>query len=76
MNSLLNRPFFLSNSSLTSSDQAVEVSGTSIREKTKVSHFANKKMKTLLDLCAKIAIQHNSEMKSFYLNRIKKGKIK
>src|SRR5690554_5555615 len=33
-------------------------SGTSIRGRTKVSNLANKKIKSLLDLCAKSSIQH------------------
>jgi len=51
-------------------------SGTSIRGKTKVSHLANKKVKCLLDLCAKSAIQFNPEMKEYYEKRIKIGKNK
>ena len=51
-------------------------SGTSIRGKTKVSHLANKKIKSLLDLCAKVAIQHNQEMKIYYNKRIESGKNK
>lgn len=51
-------------------------SGTSIRGKTKVSHLANKKIKTLLDLCAKSSIQHNTEMKMYYEKRVKEGKNK
>lgn len=51
-------------------------SGTSIRKKTRVSHLADKKMKTLLDLSAKSAIQHNKEMKEYYLRRIEQGKPK
>jgi transposase len=51
-------------------------SGTSIRGKTKVSHLANKKMKCLLDQCAKNAIQHNYEMKQYYNKRIEQGKSK
>lgn len=51
-------------------------SGTSIRGKTKVSHLANKKVKSLLDLCAKSAIQFNPEMKKYYEKRIKIGKNK
>jgi len=51
-------------------------SGTSIRGKTKVSHLANKKIKSLLDLCAKVAIQHNQEMKIYYNKRIENGKNK
>lgn len=48
-------------------------SGTSIRGKTKVSHLANKKIKSLLDMCAKSAIQHSPEMKVFYNRRIQNG---
>lgn len=51
-------------------------SGTSIRGKTKVSHLANKKIKSLLDLCAKTSIQHNTEMMLFYQNRLESGKNK
>ena len=51
-------------------------SGTSIRGKTKISHLANKKIKSLLDLCAKVAIQHNSEMKQYYQRRLALGKNK
>lgn len=51
-------------------------SGTSKIGKTKISHLANKKIKSLLDQCAKSALQHNQEMKSFYNKRIEKGKNK
>src|SRR5665811_1787471 len=51
-------------------------SGTSIRGKTKISHLANKKIKSLLDLCAKVAIRHNTEMKRYYDRRISEGKNK
>ncbi len=51
-------------------------SGTSIRGRTKVSHLANKKLKSLFDLCAKSAIQNNPEMKIYYHKRVKKGKNK
>jgi len=51
-------------------------SGTSIRGRTKVSHLANKKMKSLLDMCAKSAIQSNPEMKQYYDKRIEQGKNK
>lgn len=51
-------------------------SGTSITGRTKVSHLANKKIKSLLDLCAKSAIQSNLEMKNYYQKRIKQGKNK
>lgn len=52
------------------------ISGTSIRGKTKVSNLANKKIKSLLDLCAKVAIQYNPEMRIFYKKRVDQGKNK
>jgi len=51
-------------------------SGSSIRGKTKVSHLANKKIKTLLSSCASSAIQCNQEMKIYYERRINEGKNK
>ena len=51
-------------------------SGTSIRGKTRVSNLANKKIKSLLDLCAKSAIQYNPEMKVYYNKRVDEGKNK
>ncbi|MDH5666197.1 MAG: IS110 family transposase [Nitrosopumilus sp.] len=51
-------------------------SGTSLRGRTRVSHLANKKVKSLLDLCAKSAIQNNIEMKNYYTKRVEKGKNK
>lgn len=51
-------------------------SGTSIRGRTKVSNLANKKVKSLFDLCAKSAIQNNVEMKLYYNKRIEMGKNK
>ena len=51
-------------------------SGTSIRGRTKVSNLANKKLKSLFDLCAKSAIQNNPEMKLYYHKRIEQGKNK
>lgn len=51
-------------------------SGTSIRGKTKISNLANKKMKSLLDMAAKTAIQYNQEMKLYYNKRIEEGKPK
>ncbi|MCB0503242.1 MAG: IS110 family transposase, partial [Bacteroidetes bacterium] len=38
--------------------------------------LANKKMKTLLDLCAKSAIKHNNEIKQYYERRIGQDKNK
>ena len=51
-------------------------SGTSIRGKTKVSSLANKKIKSLLDLCAKSSIQYNPEMRVYYEKRVSQGKNK
>lgn len=51
-------------------------SGTSIRGKTRVSHLADKTMKTLLDLSAKTAIQYDPELKDYYLRRTESGKSK
>ena len=49
-------------------------SGTSIRGKTKISSLGDKKMKTLLDLAAKAAIQHDKEIREYYTRRIAMGK--
>lgn len=51
-------------------------SGTSKRGRTKVSHLANKKIKSLLDMCAKSAIQSSGEMKAYYEKRVEMGKNK
>jgi transposase len=51
-------------------------SGTSIKGKTRVSHLADKQMKTLLDLSAKTAIQYDKELREFYLRRLENGKSK
>lgn len=51
-------------------------SGTSIRKNSRVSHLADKQMKTLLDLSAKSAIQYDNELKQYYLKRTQNGKSK
>ena len=51
-------------------------SGKTIRCKTRISHLADKEMKTLLDQSAKSAIQYDKELKSFYQRRIVIGKSK
>lgn len=48
-------------------------SGTSIKGKTKVSQLANKKMKALLNMCARTAIQYNYEIKAYYERKLIKG---
>lgn len=49
-------------------------SGSSIKGKTKVSPFANKKIKSILYMSASSAIQYNKELKSYYERRINAGK--
>lgn len=51
-------------------------SGTSIRGKTKVSHLANKRAKSILGNIAASAIQWNTEMKLYYQKRLAAGKNK
>ena len=51
-------------------------SGKSIRHKARVSHLADKEMKTLLDQSAKSAIQYDKELREYYLRRITDGKSK
>ena len=51
-------------------------SGTSIRKKSRVSHLADKQMKSLLDLSAKSAIQYDKELREYYLKRTEAGKTK
>ena len=42
--------------------------------KTKTSHLANKRIKSLLSCCAVSAIQYNAEMKFYYEKRVTEGK--
>lgn len=51
-------------------------SGTSINGRTRVSHMADKRMKCLLDLAAKSAIQYDKELRQYYLKRTAEGKSK
>lgn len=51
-------------------------SGTSIKGRTKVSHLANKKIKSIVNMCAISAIQHNPEMQKYYQKRVAEGKNK
>lgn len=46
-------------------------SGISIRGKTRVSHLANKKLKSLLTMAALSAIQHDPELKAKYDQKVK-----
>lgn len=51
-------------------------SGTSIKGKVRVSHLANKKLKSLLTMAAISAIQHDPELKTKYEQKLKEGKAK
>ncbi|MBL4592474.1 MAG: IS110 family transposase [Flavobacteriales bacterium] len=51
-------------------------SGTSLNSKSRVSHFANKKMKSLLNMAAFSAIQSDPELRMYYLKRVEEGKSK
>jgi len=51
-------------------------SGTSIKGRSRVSHYANKKMKALLNLAASSAVGSDKELKAYYQRRIEKGKSK
>jgi transposase len=51
-------------------------SGTSIRGRARVSHLANKEMKTMLNLSAFCAIRCDAELKKYYQRRVAEGKPK
>ena len=51
-------------------------SGTSIRGRTKVHPMANKKLKTILHMCAVSSVRHNPEMKAYFERKVDEGKNK
>lgn len=51
-------------------------SGTSVRGKMRISHYANKQMKAILTNAAKSAIQYSPEIRLYYQKRLKEGKHK
>lgn len=51
-------------------------SGSSIIGKNKVSHLANKNIKKLVNMCAISAIQHDTQLKTYYQRKVKQGKAK
>lgn len=51
-------------------------SGTSVKGRTKVHHFANGEIKSLLFMCALSAVKFDRELKRYYQRRIEKGKSK
>ena len=51
-------------------------SGTSIKGKSQVSHIANKKLKSLLHMCALNAVKYDPILKVYYERKVKEGKHK
>lgn len=51
-------------------------SGSSIKGKTRVSHLANKKIKTLLHLAAMSALNVKGELREYYQRKVAQGKNK
>ena len=51
-------------------------SGTSIKGRTKVHPLADKKLKSLLNMCAMVAIRHDKELNAYYGRKVKEGKPK
>jgi len=49
-------------------------SGSSIRGRTKVNHMADKKMKSLLNMCALSAVRYDTQLKDYYQNKVAQGK--
>ena len=53
-----------------------KTSGSSIKYKSTVSPFANKKLKTLLHLCALSAIKNDNELRLYFERKVSEGKNK
>jgi len=51
-------------------------SGISVKGKTKVSHMANKKLKTNLQMAALSAVKYDPELKAYYERKVLEGKAK
>lgn len=51
-------------------------SGSSIKGKPRVSHKANKNMKSLLHMAALVAINYNADMKAYYQRKVEQKKNK
>lgn len=51
-------------------------SGKSVKGKAKVSHQANKSMKTLLNLGARAAVSSKGELREYYIRKVADGKNK
>lgn len=53
-----------------------EHSSGKFRGKERVSHMADKQLKSLLHMCAVAAIKHQGELKTYYLRKTEEGKAK
>lgn len=51
-------------------------SGSSIKGKTRVSHQANKNMKSLLHMAALVSINYNNDLKAYYQRKVEEKKNK
>lgn len=51
-------------------------SGTSIQGRTKVSHLAQKKLKSLLNMAALTAVKYDKELSAYYVRKVAEGKNK
>jgi len=49
-------------------------SGTSVRGRTKVNHMADKKMKSLLQMCALTTLKYDPQLKEYYNKKKAEGK--
>jgi transposase len=49
-------------------------SGSSVRGRTKVNHLADKKMKSLLQMCAMTTIKYDPQLKEYYQKKKEEGK--
>ena len=49
-------------------------SGTSIKGRTKVNHMADKKMKSLLQMCAMTTLKYDPQLKEYYTKKKDEGK--
>lgn len=49
-------------------------SGTSIKGRTKVNHMADKKMKSLLQMCAMTTLKYDPQLKEYYIKKKDEGK--
>ena len=51
-------------------------SGSSIKDRNKVSYLADKKLKSLLNMCVLNSKKYDHQMKTYFDNKVKEGKNK